>query len=508
MKFFLLMALLLLCTFQQFVFAEMPAHELHHKKTTIMKKKYIKKRIVRNHQVNIPNAIPLYTDKSLAHKFNQLLANENADISVFIKSMRRGDVLYARNIFKPLIPASTLKAVTALSALIYLGPDYRFSTQLLTDADEVKNGVLQGNLYIILSGDPALTYHHLIDLLLALKSQQINAIAGNVYIDNTAFDKNFYGPGWKEQDKKHCFAAPISASIINHNCLALKVAPSHKQGRAAEIKTYAKYFYPTIRNGVVTRAKTRNCNVRFTEDVKNYITLEGCMGVGRYAWGVNYVITDVPEYTRSLFKNLLRRLHVSVYGRITFKSAPAQLALISQHGSPPLKILINEMMKKSDNVIAGAIFKKMGQLYNNRPGSWTNSGMAVKNILNRHAHVDTSGLRILDGSGLSPQNQISAAQMMQILNFAYHHKTNNEFISSLPISGIDGTLKNRMGHITRKVRAKTGTISGVVGLAGYAVSADQEPYAFVILVNGSKQQGWHYKSLEDQIVTLITHYRR
>src|SRR5262249_31002082 len=153
--------------------------------------------------------------------------------------------------------------------------------------------------------------------------------------------------------------------------------------------------------------------------------------------------------------------------------------------------LINEMLKKSDNVIAGAIFKKLGQLYTHRPGSWENGSLAVSEILSKRAGVDTTGLRILDGSGLSPDNLAKPAQMMQVLNFAYHHDlTSDPFISALPIAGIDGTLKHRMGNIARKVRAKTGTISGVVSLAGYATSADKEPLAFVIIINGTRGMAW------------------
>ena len=135
--------------------------------------------------------------------------------------------------------------------------------------------------------------------------------------------------------------------------------------------------------------------------------------------------------------------------------------------------------------------------------------MAVSQILSKHAGVNLVGLRVLDGSGLSPENLTTSAQMMQVLDFAYHHyPTSYEFISALPIAGVDGTLKHRMWNIARKVRAKTGTISGVVSLAGYVESGDKEPLAFVILINGNKGLGWQYKALEDKIATTLTRYHR
>src|SRR5437763_717446 len=137
----------------------------------------------------------LYGNQQLTQELNRIIHSESRDVqvAVYVKSMKYGDALYSYNIHKPLTPASTLKVLTAEAALIYLGSGYRFSTQLLTDAKSIKKGVLQGNLYVVLSGDPSLTYDDLIDLLLALKLQhQIHAIAGNVYIDNTAYDQRFY----------------------------------------------------------------------------------------------------------------------------------------------------------------------------------------------------------------------------------------------------------------------------------------------------------------------------
>lgn len=455
----------------------------------------------------------IYGVPQLVNELNYIINtsdNTKADIAVYVKSMKNGQPIYTRNINKPLTPASTMKILTAEAALIFLGPEYKFSTQLLTDAKEVKNGVLQGNLYIVLSGDPSLTYYDLIDLLLSLRNQQIQAIAGNVYIDNTAYDQSFYGPGWEWKDKSYCYAAPISASIINHNCLAFQVAPSKISGRAAQVMTSPKYFYPTITNSVITKAnRSRACALRISSSPGSGIAIDGCLPKGDFISGVSYVVTDIPEYNRALFKSLLGRLAVNVFGSVTFASAPENLSLVGQHASKPLRLLINDMLKKSDNVIAGALFKKIGQLYSHSPGSWENGSYAVSQILAKNAGVNTTGMRILDGSGLSSDNLATPAQMMQVLDFAYHnYSTSYEFISALPIAGVDGTLKHRMWNIARKVRAKTGTISGVIGLAGYAISADKEPLAFVIMINGDKGMGWHYKEIEDKIATALTRYKQ
>lgn len=467
---------------------------------------------VRHLPLQIQNMLPsatTYRATQLASQLNYAISSEgyHADIGVYVKSMKHGDALYARNINQPLMPASTLKVLTAEAALIFLGSEYRFSTQLLTDAKVIRNGILQGNLYVVLGGDPSLTYNHLVELLLSLKNEQIQAISGNVYIDNTAYDQHFYGPDWKWEDRNYCYAAPISASIINRNCLSFKVMPS-SAGHMAQIVTSSGYFYPGIKNTVMTKKTSSHCSVKLSASSNSVIAIDGCIPSGR-SFGVSYVVTDIPEYNRALFKSLLKQQGINVYGSVTFGSAKESLSLLGSHPSKPLRLLINEMLKKSDNVIAGAIFKKLGQLYTHRPGSWENGSYAVSQILSKRAGMGTAGIRILDGSGLSHSNLTTPAQMMQVLTFAYHHyPTSYEFVSSLPIAGVDGTLKHRMGNIARKIRAKTGTITGVVSLAGYAVSADKEPLAFVIMVNGSKGQGWRYKAMEDKIAFILTRYKR
>lgn len=454
----------------------------------------------------------IYGAPQLASEINQLVSENSgtANIAVYVKSMQYGDTVYTRNISQSMVPASTMKILTAEAALIYLGADYRFPTQLLTDAKEVRSGVLRGNLYVVLSGDPTLTYPDLLELMMTLRNHGISAVAGNVYIDNTAYDQSFYGPGWIGKDKSYCYAAPISASIINHNCLSFQVAPAKLSGAPARVVTSSKYFTPAIKNNVVTKSsRVRSCSLRLSSSPNSIISVDGCLSKSQFSSGVSYVVTDVPEYNRQLFKSVLSRMSISVYGSVTFASAPEGLSIVGTHTSEPLPVLITEMLKKSDNVIAGALFKKLGQTYTRQPGSWQNGSLAVSQILSQRAGVNIAGMRILDGSGLSPNNLATPTQLMQVLEYAYHHDPiNDEFISALPISGVDGTLKHRMANIIRRVRAKTGTISGVVSLAGYVTSSNKEPLAFVIMVNGSKGLGWRYKSMEDKIATALTRYLR
>jgi len=416
------------------------------------------------------SSYPLSGKRNLAVEINRIIQNSpRATIGIAVKSMKYGDTLYSYNEQHLFVPASTMKLFTAEAALLYLGPEYKFPTRILTDASSIKNGVLNGNLYLVHSGDPSLTYDDIGALVSNLKAQKINTITGNIYIDTTAYDQENFGPGWIWGDTRYCYGAPINASIINHNCLSFRTATPvqvshrnhHRHRRSQRVYTGSS------------------------------------------------VVTNILAYNKFVLQNLFKQVGIRVGGVITAGTAPAHLPQIASHESKPLHTLVSEMLKMSDNIIAGSLFKKLGELYTKRQGSWSNGSKAVSHILSQRANVNTSRISLLDGSGLSPENLATPSQMLQVLDFAYHnYDTSYELISALPIAGVDGTLKHRLQNIAWKVRAKTGTMSGVRSLAGYVISSNKEPLAFVIMVNGRDGAGWQYKEMEDKIVTALTRYAR
>lgn len=442
---------------------------------------------------------------NLVAEINRIISDTDPDltIGIQIKSMKYGDTLYSKNEQNLFMPASILKVFTAESALLLLGPQYKFLTRFVTDAASITNGILYGNLYLVHSGDPSLTYYDLADLMNELKTQQIQQISGNVYIDESAYDQVPYGPGWVWNDKRYCYAAPISASIINHNCLTF-------QGKNTGHLTsaIANPFYSSFQSGSLTKSSTakKSCNIQLGAGNDNSLVFSGCLPKGRSA---QTVINDTMQYNQSLLANLFKHFRIQVNGNITAGTAPDKLSVIAVHQSEPLHILITKMLKMSDNVIAGSLFKKLGEIYSKQPGSWENGSTAVTEILSSQIGVDVHGMNIIDGSGLSRYNQITPEQMIKVLDFAYHHyESSYDFISALPVAGVDGTLKHRLRNIAWKVRAKTGTMTGVVALAGYAVNRDKDLLAFVIIVNGRNGMGWKYRALEDNIVTALTRYSR
>jgi len=178
---------------------------------------------------------------------------------------------------------------------------------------------------------------------------------------------------------------------------------------------------------------------------------------------------------------------------------------LQEHDSKPLSVLVLEMMRKSDNLFANALFKTIGAHYNKRSASWENSSTAEKAILEAN-HIDTTGMRIIDGSGLSRDNRVTPEQLSQVLVAAYQDPAiRNVYLQALPVGGINGTLKNRLGtrDIIGKVRAKTGSMHGVSSLSGYVETQSGEMLVFSIIVNDFVGGLYPYRMMEDKLCRVL-----
>jgi D-alanyl-D-alanine carboxypeptidase/D-alanyl-D-alanine-endopeptidase (penicillin-binding protein 4) len=192
----------------------------------------------------------------------------------------------------------------------------------------------------------------------------------------------------------------------------------------------------------------------------------------------------------------------------TVKTGKALTTIIlAEHKSEPLKDIIRFMMKKSDNLYADSLFKAMGAASYGAPGTWQKGKKAVDTFLSEKVGLSMKQLQIYDGSGLSHTNKLSPNQLMQLLQWIYlHSEYRNLFIESLPIGGIDGTLRKRMRQSNNKakIKAKTGNLTGVTALSGYITPKTGLPLIFVIMVNRRNKSAVEFKrKLEDHLCTFL-----
>lgn len=322
------------------------------------------------------------------------------------------------------LPASTQKVITALAALIQLGPDFRFTTTLETKGN-VENGVLKGDLVARFGADPTLRRQDIRNMVATLKKSGVNQIDGNVLIDTSIFASHDKAPGWPWNDMTQCFSAPPAAAIVDRNCFSVSLYSAPKPGDMAFIRV-ASYYPVTMFSQVRTlprgSAEAQYCELDVVPGDLNRFTLTGCLPQRSEPLPLAFAVQDGASYAGAILKDELKQAGITWSGtllRQTQVNEPGTVVASKQ--SAPLHDLLKIMLKKSDNMIADTVFRMIGHARFNVPGTWRAGSDAVRQILRQQAGVDIGNTIIADGSGLSRHNLIAPATMMQVLQYIAQH---------------------------------------------------------------------------------------
>ena len=434
---------------------------------------------------------------SLIRKINSIIESSGIDLNMGIKIISLNDdkTLYAYNSQKLLMPASTNKLYTCAAALHFLKNDYKFQTKILKNK---KNIVLKGG------GDPDLKIEKL-DSLAMIVSKNISII-DTLFFDDTMIDSMNYGEGWMWDEGPWWYAAPISGLSVNDNCIDFYVKPG-KLGNACELDYYPKTSYIKIEN----HSKTVNDTIDFQKlkiernwvSNKNIFTITGEILDTTGLDTLYRNIYDPSLFTATIFKELLE----DNGSRVRYLSKKAQdlnrYNTIATHLSDSLLISARNLMNESDNLTAELFVKLIGAM-DTIPGTWSTGIDSIKSFLSSEVAIDTSKIRIADGSGVSRYTLTNSDQLVSLLSWVYKSEYKNDFISTLPGGGWPkSTLEKRLVDEGGKVRAKTGGLSGVRNLAGYIESSKYGPIAFSILMNGYIGSSRDYRQVQNQIVKLL-----
>jgi D-alanyl-D-alanine carboxypeptidase/D-alanyl-D-alanine-endopeptidase (penicillin-binding protein 4) len=422
--------------------------------------------------------------------------------SVLAISLDRGDTLFARSPHETLAPASNMKLLTTAAALVYLGSDYRFSTFLLADGP-IRNGVLEGDLYLYGTGDPTLGTRFaespspaILGLADSLAALGIREIRGAVVGDGSFFSGPGSGEGWDRDNLNAWYAAPAGALSVHENLVRVEVAPG-APGGPAQLSFVPGGDGVAVRNEAVTGGGGR---IRVTRmDYGGPILISGGIGTGSSSHAVT--VADAATYAAALFRDVLLERGFVVHGgvestdghagsRLTGRTvfAPAleaetpPLRVLARHTSEPLQEILGVINHQSHNFYAEQVLRAVGRAAVGE-GSAAGGEVAVKALLAR-AGVDTARVRILDGGGLSALNQVSAGTFVGLLSHMAGSPHAQAFMETLPVAGEVRRFR-RMGGTPAagNLRAKTGTIDSVSALSGYVTSANGERVAFSIIGN-------------------------
>ncbi len=431
---------------------------------------------------------------------------QNANIGIVVKSMKTGKILYNKGGTHLFTPASVQKLFTASAALEYLSPTYHFPTAIYTTG-KLHHGVLKGDLYVCFSGDPSLKLADLRDMIRELKSLNLHTIEGNVYIDNTVYNKVPYPPGVIWDDLSYSYAAPMNAIILDRNKFGITFKPAKQLGHPPKLITKlpegVSHF---VNNMKTTSGYIKDCPITIYSDMHNTYTVGGCLSRQSGKQSRSLAIRNVAQYAKVEVADMLHKKEIYFTGNVGLKKLPKRHTMLVSHSSESLAKLVRHMLKKSDNVYTNAIFKKIGQVYYSQSGSWQNSLHALKSILSIPTGINFKHNLLSDGAGLSRYNLISPMQLTKLLYYVYHNKNiKSSLYAALPIGGWDGTLESRMPSVgnARSVHAKTGSMTGVSALAGYVKTRHHGTLAFAIMVNGFVGKRTPYTHLEDRICEAL-----
>lgn len=454
--------------------------------------------------------------ENLENTINAIMADSRmrtASSSITVRKASTGEVVYQKQGDKGITPASTLKILTAAAALETLGENYRFTTEVLTNGI-VTNGTLDGNLYLRGTGDPTLLKKDFDDFASKLSVLGIKRISGNLVGDDTWFDRIRLSPGIDKNDESYYYAAQISALSVSPNTdydagTVIVDAKPATRGKVAKVSLTPNTGIVQVINRSKTVPKGNKNTLKIERQYgTNNIIITGNTPIGSAGRKEWITVSNPTAYALDIFKKslLAKGIKFVPSSKVLRGRTLAESKILVTKNSMPLKSLMKPFMKLSNNSHAEVLAKTMGKIkYGD--GSW-NAGLQVMRDYAESVGLDVNEWLFEDASGMSHENKVTSAQLTELLYQVRTAPWYGSFAQGLPVAGapdrfIGGTLRNRMKTGTAKgnVIAKTGSLTNVSALAGYAQTKDGETLIFSVLTQNHKSSTI---PVLDKIATAIT----
>lgn len=478
-----------------------------------------------------PPADPAARDAWLAAEADKVIASApslaRAQLGAIVVEVGTGRVVWSHHAEAALNLASVTKILTTATALRTLGPGFRWRTTVYGEKFDPDTGEVEGDLIVRGRGDPTFVQADLDDLVRQLRWRGVERVRGDLVFDGAYFDGVEEPPRFDDQPKERAgFRAPIGAASLERNAVTVVVTADRANLGLADVALDPPGgdYVRVVEAGVVTVASGRTRIAVATDVKRDHLELRV---TGQIAAddGVSFVRRRVDDPVK-LFGESLRLALDGAGIRVRGKGVkrlpvpapgappPDDLAILAEHESRPLAEVIRDMVKNSDNYIAETVLKTAGaeaRLAAGTPGPATwNDGLALVHRTLTDAGVAEGGFRVENGSGLFDSTAVPVSAVAKVLVAAWHDfRVGPELAGALAISGVDGTLRRRLGdpELRGRVRAKTGTLAAVTALAGYAATDSAHPLAFAVVVNalppGTRGEA---RRVQDTIAALAVAY--
>jgi D-alanyl-D-alanine carboxypeptidase/D-alanyl-D-alanine-endopeptidase (penicillin-binding protein 4) len=401
--------------------------------------------------------------------------------AVVVRPLDGGALSFTANSARPMNPASTMKLVTTYSALHLLGPAFTFRTEVLSEAPLVGD-TLRGDLYVRGGGDPKLVVEDLWLLVNRLRGFGIREIRGDVVLDKSIFEPITHDPAQFDGEEGRAYNVGPDALLVNFKSIAITFVPDSvaKVARVVVVPEVAGLAAP--RTVPAVEGPCGDWRSRLSADISDPMNIR-FRGAYPLACGERAIYLGALEhssYFAAVFRALWERQGGVWNGKVREAGVPAAARLLAAQESAPLAMLIRDINKFSNNVMTQQLFLTMGAA-SGEPGNPARGGAAVRNLLSARG-IDVPGLVLENGCGLSRIERISAASLVAVLEDAWKSQWMPELMASLPISGVDGTMKAR-NVPTGAAHMKTGMLEDTRAVAGYVLAASGKRYVVVAIIN-------------------------
>jgi serine-type D-Ala-D-Ala carboxypeptidase/endopeptidase (penicillin-binding protein 4) len=424
--------------------------------------------------------------KSALDKVLQRPPLSAARVGLEVVSLDTGEIVSSYHADDLLNPASNVKLFTAAAALARLGPNFRFETEFYTGEPGDKGR--SKTLFVRGKGDPSITTERLYIIVSELVHAGLMDV-NDIVIDESWFDLDRAPPGWDQSgtDTDRSYVAPPGAVSLNWNVVSVYVRAGERAGERAAVALEPMSDYFILKAAVSTSKRRRRLSVDSeSAGDKQRISVTGSVGAGAGSWSVSKKIDNPPMYFGQTLKSFLVQRGVKVRGKVKLGPVPPQAKLVHVAQSETLDLVLKKLNKFSSNFVAEQLIKTLGAELRGPPGTTAQGIEVVEEFLSREVRIPRGSYVMKNGSGLNDTNRFSAAQINRLLGFMWRQfPTAPEYLSSLGIAGMDGTLRYRFegSDAVGRLRAKTGTLENVSALSGYVVAVGGERFAFSMVVN-------------------------
>ncbi|MCY1259949.1 D-alanyl-D-alanine carboxypeptidase [compost metagenome] len=400
-------------------------------------------------------------------------------------------------------PASTMKLFTTYAALEMLGPTYQWKTEFYTDG-QIRNGVLDGNLYLKGGGDPKLNMERLWLLMRDLRANGVTRVTGDLVLDRSYFNAPqlpvFNDDGG--DDNKPFLVGPDSLLV---NLKSVRLVVRSESGKATVMMDPPLANVRLDNQIKVTGPATCPSwpKLRFNPVVQfDGATLVATGQIPKGCSAQTYMsLLDHPSFTAGAVRGIWQELGGSIAGKDRQGSVPKNATLVAKAFSPDVVEIIRDINKYSNNTMAQQLFLSIGA--QNRTSADANDGQAAQRAIRQwlaRKGITASHLVMENGSGLSRDERVSAREMAAMLQAAWHSPYSAEYVSSLPIVAMDGTMRKRLRRtpMAGEAHVKTGTLNTVRALAGFSRDANGNNWVVVAILNSNRP--WGASSILDQVL--------